>query len=189
MGPKIRQYRTLLGCLILELNLTQTVFKALLVKTADRLNQISSSKCQARRLESHQLPAQQTRVCAEQLYEGNPGHAWLLGAGCSTFSTGSCEVHEETTELGDPEEESLRGLSSTTTAHQGPRVTDAAKDVPEQPGFAGPQQNSCSSQGREGKHFHWQMKHFHWQMLQASSRQACNLNLQRLPETVFSLRS
>lgn len=33
------------------------------------------------------------------IYEGNPGHTWLLGAGSSTFYTGSSEAHEEMIEL------------------------------------------------------------------------------------------
>lgn len=60
--------------------------------------------------ESHQLSAQQTWFCTKQVYEGNPGHAQLLGAGCLTFYTGSSKVHKEMTELPDPEEESLCGL-------------------------------------------------------------------------------
>lgn len=82
VGPKIRQLGTLLCCLIWELSLTKTVFKVLLAQTEDRLNQISSSKCKARRLQSHQLSAQQTWVCAKQVHEGT----WVcLAFGCRVF--------------------------------------------------------------------------------------------------------
>lgn len=140
----------------------------LLAQTVERLNQISSSKCQARRLQSHRLPAQQSWVCAKQGHEGNPGHAWLLGAGCSTFYTGSSKAHEEMTELPDPEEESLHGPDHQAQGSPG------ALGVPWAPcpdtadeGCTRATVGSLALQDHKGtahkecKLCHWQMKHFH----------------------------
>lgn len=138
----------------------------LLVKSVGRLNQVSSSKCQARR-QSHQLSAQQAWVCAKQIHEGSPGHARLLGAGCATLYTGSSEVHEEMTELQTPKRSHC---VATAKAQQGPRVTwlpvqirgtkDTAEGSPPLHNLKG-----TAAAGRQWKHFHWQMKHFHCQML------------------------
>lgn len=128
----------------------------LLVKTGDRLNQTGSSKCQARRLQSHQLSAWQPWVCAKQTHEGNPGQAWLLGAGCSTFYAGSSEAHEEMAELPDPEEGPLHGLDHPCHSSPGSLGLPVRHGVQRthqshcwQPGFAGPEGNSCSWQGMQ----------------------------------------
>lgn len=71
------------------------VFKALLVKTIDRLNQISSSKHHVKRPKSHQLAHQQNcKYLPSICMKGNPVCVWLLGAIFLTFYVGSSEAHE-----------------------------------------------------------------------------------------------